>query len=456
MEFPELAKATLSVIPGEADFSFGQPMSSSSYIFTQIYTLPEKEVEKNYLKNFTSLEDIVDVTYSTKEIGGKGNISITENRGFKFLNYSIMPNVIHTIKAAGNLNTAKISINLRIEDSEAKIVYQQERKIDLKIDNAKKKEFEKRKLVFRYFVPIVEGEFNVSIIFSNKTTEEFFIYREKINITDETVPVLVGFKVGKINSDTFIPFSTENYKILSDPRSIFNKDDSLEGIILTSKKPEILITGIEEENNPIEIKNILRQGNIFLFRQSLNDIKTGNYYLTVKSENVEIYHKIISIMPFYVKKPIYFERTEQASSKFNFLFVMAQESLNKGDVDKALEYFGKLPEDLWNSTTIPFIAKSYFIKKNYEKVVELLEKENVEKNYSVLLLLGNSSMELKKLQKAAKYFEMVRQYGDTVKINRTLGVVYYSLGERKKAEVYWKRAMDLEKNKKNNLTKIKK
>jgi hypothetical protein len=51
---------------------------------------------------------------------------------------------------------------------------------------------------------------------------------------------------------------------------------------------------------------------------------------------------------------------------------------------------------------------------------------------------------------------MLRKYGDTVKINRTLGAIYYSLGEREKAKIYWERAKNLEKEtKKKNLDKNK-
>ncbi len=444
--FPELARATLSIIPGEGDPVMGQSLTSSGSALTQIYTLPEREVEKNYLKNFGAIEGIVDVTYSAKEIGGKGFISISENRGFKFLNYSIMPDVIDMRKTADNLHRANISINLRIEDLEGNTIHQQERNINLEFDDAKKKAMiEERKLAFKDFVPIVEGEYNVSIAFSNKTKEGFFVHKERINISDYTMPVLVGYEIKEINSDNFMPFSTGGYKVLLDPRLIFNKNETLEGLIFSEQKPNIHLTSIVDENNFIEIKDIVKQGNLFVFRQPLINIKSDNYSLTIKNEKGEIYKKIISVIPFHVEKPVDFERSEVSSSEFNYIFVLAQQYLNKGEIDTAIEYFNKLPENLWNSTTLPVIARAYYIKKDYGKVVELLEKKNVVKNYTVLLLLGNSSLELKRKQKAAEYFEMLRKYGDTVKINRILGAIYYSLGEREKAKVYWERAKNLEK-----------
>jgi GWxTD domain-containing protein len=449
---PQLAQATVSIIPGEGDPVRGQSLTSSGSAIAQIYTLPEKEVERNYLKNFAAFAGIVDVTYSAKEIGGKGFISISENRGFTFLNYSIMPDDIDLRRVADNIHTADITINLRIEDLEGRTIHQRERNIHLEFDDVKKKtEVKERKLAFKDFAPIVEGEYNVIITFSNKTKEGYFVHKERISINGDPVPVLVGFKIKELGSDNFMPFSTEGYKVLADPRLIFNKAESLEGLIFSEQKPTIHLRSLVDENNSFEIKDIVKQGNLFVFRQPLMAIKSDNYLLSIKNEKREIYKKIISVISFHVEKPLDYEISEAASSEYNYIFMIGQEYLNKGEFNKAIEYFNKLPENLWNSTTLPVIARAYYANKDYEKVVELLEKENVVKNYSVLLFLANSSLELKRKQKAAEYFEMMRKYGDTVKLNSVLGAIYHSLGDREKAKVYWERAEKLEKSKKKNL-----
>jgi len=113
-------------------------------------------------------------------------------------------------------------------------------------------------------------------------------------------------------------------------------------------------------------------------------------------------------------------------------------------VEKALESFAKLPSEFWTGPTLPVVARACYLHKEYARVVELLERETVEKSYPVLLLLGNSSLELKRLDQAALYFEEVRKFGDTAEVNNILGAVYFSLGEKEKAEVYWGRAKKLE------------
>jgi Flp pilus assembly protein TadD len=53
-------------------------------------------------------------------------------------------------------------------------------------------------------------------------------------------------------------------------------------------------------------------------------------------------------------------------------------------------------------------------------------------------------LELKRLDRAAFYFEEVRKFGDTAEANNALGAIYFSLGEKDKARVYWERAKKLE------------
>lgn len=442
--YSELAQATLSVIPGEGSPNFPATANSSNFVFAQIFTLSEKEAANNYLRNFRSIEGIVDVSYSVNEVGGSGQISISENRGYKFLNYTIMPDVIRTIKVADNMHTANLQVTLRIADLGGRTIYQKERKIEFRITDLEQKNIEDKKTMFRDFVPIIEGDFSISIVYLNKTTKEFFSYEEKISITDQTVPVLVGYEAEEISSDNYMPFSIDRYKMFSDPRLGFNKTDSIVGIVLTEKRPNVQLIRFDDESDVVEITDIEKQGDYFVFKHPLADLRSSHYHLIVKHESAEIYRKIIAVLPLIVEKPIWFEWSDPPSSGNSYIFEMAQQYLNVGDIETAIEYFNKLPQELWNTSTLPVIARAYYLNKDYEKVVELLEGENVTKNYSVLFLLGNSSLELKQLEKAVEYFEQLRNYGDTVKINQVLGAIFLSLGEREKAKVYFDRAKKIQ------------
>ena len=447
LSFPELGRATLSVIPDEANA--GIESLGSGTTLSQIFTLPEREVNRNYLKNFRPAEGVVDVTYSTKEIAGKASLALSYDRGFRFLNYALLPDIIHTVKQVKGGETAEraqISLNLRIEDLQGKTLAQQERLLDLKFNEKQKQVMlEEKKLVFKDFAPIIEGEFNVHLAFINKTTDEFFVHKERLNVSAETVPVMVGYQVKEAGSDHFLPFRGGAYKVSLDPRFLFTPDDSVEGIIFTETKPEISLVSRDNQDIIIPIDSIEKKQNYFIFRRALHDVRPGNYTLRIQIDGREVSSQVLSVLSFKVEKPLDFERSEPAASSPNYTFIMAQEYLDKGEFDLALENFQKLPSPLWNSTTLPVIARAYYLKKDYPKVVELLERGIVEKTYSVLLLLGNSCLEINKLAKAAEYFELLRKYGDTAEKNRVLGAIYFSLGEKEKAQAYWDRATSLEK-----------
>lgn len=443
--FGELADATLSVVPGEGTPGGPATATSSSRVLAQINLLPEKEASRGYLGSFRSIEGTVDVTYATQEMPGYVLTALSRNRGDTFLNYSIAPEALHLTKLADNQNTAQLHLNLKIESLEGKTIHQQEKNIEFRLDDNEKKELEEKKIMFSGFLPVIPGAFNLKILLSNKTTQEFLIYEEKFEINDNTVPFLYGYGTEEIRSGRFMPFSTEKQKLLIDPRSVFNKTDFVQGIIFSDQKPSVHLLAVDDAKDSLEVTDIENAERNFFFKKSLANMKSGYYHLIVKVGDREVFNKIIAVLPFLVARPEAYEWTDPPSSGPAYDFEIATQYLNRGETEAALERFYTLPEAFWNSRTKPIIARAYYQDKNFEKVVELLEGKDVIKDYSVLFLLGNSSLELKQLKKAAGYFEQLRAYGDTARINQVLGAIFLSLGEGEKAKVYFDRAKNLEK-----------
>jgi tetratricopeptide (TPR) repeat protein len=202
---------------------------------------------------------------------------------------------------------------------------------------------------------------------------------------------------------------------------------------------------VDNEDDSIAIQDVVKQGRYFVFSLPLAEVSSSNYYLSIRIRDEEVYRKVVAVLAFLAEKPEGYEWSDPPTSGPAYNFEIGTQYLNSGNIKKSLEYYNKLPESLWNSYTIPIIAKAYYRNKNYDKVVELLEREGITKNYSALFLLGNSSLELRQLEKAAEYFEELRNYGDTARINQVLGAIFLSLGEREKAKTYFDRAKELEK-----------
>jgi GWxTD domain-containing protein len=444
VSYPELAKATLSVMPDEADGAFPSTLNSSAQTIGMIFSLPEREVEKGYLRYFGSPPGTVDISYSTKEIAGKAAVFMTEDHGVRFLNYALMPDRISTARTKDGFEAAHLVFHLRVEDKAGRTIHQQEKEIRLRLDGPKYEAMLQKKLVFGDFAPLIEGEFRIRLTYTNKTSQEFFVAEEDIVANEGTPSLVFGYQVKEKDPESLLPFSLGLFKVLIDPRSIFSSRDSLEGLIRADEPPELSLVDRGKEGPAIEIRDVSKRGDTFLFRQPLAGMAPGNYDFVVKIKGAETFRRTLSVLSFEFEKPLVFERTEPLSYLTMLPFAVGQECLNAGRVEKALESFEKLPPDLWNGTTLPVIARAYYLKKDFARVVELLERDQVEKNYPVLILLGNSSLELKKLGQAAFYFEEVRKFGDTAEANNALGAIYFSLGDKDKAKVYWERAKKLE------------
>jgi hypothetical protein len=297
--------------------------------------------------------------------------------------------------------------------------------------------------VFKDFAPVIEGQFNVIATFRNKTADEFFVYKEQIDTTLRTVPTLVGYDLQSLDSANFLPFSIGGQKVIMDPRSIFGPRDVLKGIVCSEKRPTIRM--VDAERAEIEVGNIVPQDGRFLFSLPMKEVKSGNYVLTIGVENQETITKVISILTFDVKRPKEFEWSDPPDSGYNYYFLLGQQFLNKGDAEGALRNFRHLPPELWNSVSLPIIGQAYYMKGDYEKVLELLGSEKVEKLHPVLTLLARSCLALGRWRPAADYFEKLRRYGDTAEINRNLAKIYERLGDKEKAAAYAERAQALEK-----------
>jgi GWxTD domain-containing protein len=450
----ELAGASLSIIPSEGDPRLGMSVSSSNFALNRIYSLPEREAEIGYVRGFKFPTGYVEVSHSTNVIRGFGYVTITRSRGIPFVHYALMPDVLRLKQPSKDLYTAEISLNISIEDLKGNIIFQNQKQIDLKLDPQRKKRIDDQRVVFRDFAPIIEGEHEVLITFINKTTREFFTHKKRVTVAAEknqpAISGVVGFQLKETNNNNYLPFAADNYLISTDPRFTFSQKDALAGIVYAGSSPGIYLERINDASVKVKIEPLQgQQDYIYKFRLPLTGVKDGNYRLMAgigEGKAVTLVEKI-HILPFYidVKKPFAIEKAEPGTARNNYIFVQAQQYLNSGKVSRAIAYFNQIPQTLWNAASLPIIARAFYKKGNYAKVFELLEREEVKKEYPILVMLANSAIELKMYSRALEYLEKIRKYGDSIEINHLLAATYLSMGNRDKAMVFYERARKLKK-----------
>ncbi len=441
--YPELAQASLAVIPDEADSNFPSAPNSSGQTIGLIFSLPERELKGSYLRRFTAPEGAVDVEESAEQISGQAAIFLTENGGVIFLNYALMPDRISTARTPDGLETAHLVFDLRLEDGAGRTIFQQDHEIRLRLDAAKAEAVRRQKLVFNDLAPVIEGTFRAYLTYINRTSGEFFTDEREVAVSADVPPFLAGYQTKETAKDAVVPFSQNGIKVLLDPRSIYSRQDSLEGTLRSDAPPELALLDREKAAPAIAVRDVTGSDGLFRFRLPLADVAPGRYDLLVKCDGREVARHGLYVLSFAVERPIVFERTEPLSYLASLPFAVGQEYLNAGRPDLALEWFGRLPAALQTGAALPVIARAHYLRKDYARVIELLAPDTVEKTFVVLTLLGNASLEVKDLRRAAACFEQIRKFGDTAEANNTLGAIYFSLGEKDKAQTYWERAKRL-------------
>jgi GWxTD domain-containing protein len=441
--YPELARASLAVIPDEADSAFPSALNSSGQTIGLIFSLPDREVEGSYLRRFTAPEGAVEVEESARQIAGQAAVFLTENGDVTFLNYALMPDRISTARTPDGLETAHLVFHLRLEDGEGRTVFQQDKEIRLRLDGPKAEAMRRQKLVFNDLAPVIEGTFRAHLTFTNRTSGEFFVEEREVVVGGGAPPLVIGYQVKEAVKGAVVPFSQDGLKVLFDPRSLYSRQDSLEGLVRSDAFPELALVDREKPGPEIAVRDVTGTGATFRFRLPLADVAPGRYDLVIKKAGREVARHVVYVLSFPVARPIVFERTEPLSYLTSLPFAVGQEYLNTGKPDRALEWFGRLPAELRNNATLPVIARAHYLRKDYARVIELLAPDTVEKTFVVLTLLGNASLEVKDLRRAAACFEAVRTFGDTAEANNTLGAIYFSLGEKDRAQACWERAKKL-------------
>ncbi|MCX6556955.1 MAG: GWxTD domain-containing protein [Candidatus Aminicenantes bacterium] len=444
----ELAQASLSVIPGQGDPDTTPVTATSGSVMTDIFSLPERQVETNYLQKFRAPVGKVEVSQSTSEIRGKLTWAVTRRDGLNFINYAFIPDFIGLKPYSPDTQHAELTFYLTAVDAQGQTIFQDDRRLDLKLPKAKAAEILEKKVLFQDFFPIIPGTFTVTLACINKTSGEFFSQSQELVVAPDGPVVLFGF-AERTSADPrrYEPFAAGQRMIQIDPRGLYAAQDSLVGIVESGEVPEITLSAAGGDKKTIAtLAPTTSRDRLHSYRYELKDLAAGNYVLQVIQKGSLLLSQPVFLMPAYmkIKRPYLVEEIDAADSEYNFRFIVGQEYMNRGEVDEAIRCFSLLPAEMVTGQSRPVIARAYYQKRDFAKVLDLLEQDGVEKTYTNLLLLANSAIETRSFAKASAYLEALRNYSDTAEISRLLAATYLSQGDSKKARLYYDHARQLD------------
>ena len=463
---PNLARVSLSLIPGESTRSV-RPSLSSDILLQNIGRLPQKQFEDKYAAKFLLYKDIVEVEYSANYIDNDHLVRVLKDpSGIYFVHYSIEIKKF-SIQSFQDKYVTRLKLNVNVSDLEEKTIYQYEGSIPLELNETQIKNLTYNPFSLYDTFPLIAGDYKISVLLKNEVSQEFTSLEQNITVPqEESVPLMssliLGYRVETRDPTTLRPFQLGKKLILCQPNNIFRIQDKmfvcfqLLGMKSSSlQKVEVKYEIFKEDEKVLELikktaeyENLLSLGEEF----SLQDFQPGYYQINVTVRDGE--RDILSEKSYFeitplsqIPRPWTYSKRLLPLSHPSYSYILGTQFFNKGQLDQARAYLERAYQSQQNSVEFSLsLARVYFTLKDFEKTKAVLLPllESPEPSYDSYWLLGKSHQSLREFDRAiAVYNQTLSHFGTNTNLLNSLGECYHALGRIEEALFAWNKSLEI-------------
>jgi GWxTD domain-containing protein len=466
---PNLARQTLSLIPGES-VNPGSLSLASNTLMNNIYAMPRKMVKDAYADALLKYKDFVEVEYTANYIDSDGQVWVARDpSGFFEVHYAVEPKKI-SVEDAGDRYAVRFELTGRVTDPEGKTILQFDKAFPFSFakDEVQGKGPSSRTFSLQDVFPLVPGRYSFDLLLKNTASREFSSFAAKIVIPgDLSAPALgpleLAYGVERTSSSgEKIPFAYGGSQILSSSRKSFGSQDTLQIIFQVLGLTDALRLGgrvkfefFKEDRDFMSSEKRLSEflpGAFFTEEQTLKTFAPGYYKVKVslleagkeldsKSGDFEL-----SALP-SVPRPMVVAKVSKSYERTDYLYATGLELMNMGSFKDAAE---RLAEAWSLKSDRPEIAAGYgqclFSLQDYGKAKAVLLPLAPAGNASaeVLSVLGRTCHALGEFTEAAAYYrEYLERFGTSIDIMNLLGTCYFQLGMKDEALKIWEKSLQI-------------
>ena len=469
---PNLARQTLSLIPGETS-AFGSLSLASSRLMATIFSSPQKKVDVAYADAILKYKDFVEVEYTANYISSEVQVQvIQDDQGAFFVHYSVEPAKV-SVEEAGEKYDVRFRLTGRVSDAASRTVYQFDKDFPFSLTAAQLEDVRSKSISIQDAFPLIPGSYNFDILLKNTLSKEFTGAGLKVVVPEPAgparmSPLLLAFGAEKKPSSAgeMIPFKTGDEQLLCQARKTFTRSDSL-GVFfqLYGVTEDLRGSGTLRYEFIREDREFLtrtaklaagKAGDSVLDIQPLKDFSPGYYQvrvilldgegreLALQKENFEV--SLAAAVP----RPLIISKVVSAVKREDDLFTTGVQLMNKGDLEAArarlAEAYGLNPQ---RTELAVAYSQALFRSNDFRRAKEVLLPlaGGMEPAAEVLAILGQACHALGEFQEAvAHYSAYLSKFGASVEILNYLGMCYFQLGNRDEAVKAWTKSLELSPN----------
>ena len=468
---PELSGASLSLLPGEGALQQGRPSMSSDLLVNRIESTPQREVEDRYARKFLEYKDIVEVEYSTNYIESESLVKLWEDAsGLQFVHYAIEPERL-SVHAQGDRYSTVLTLNGTVTDEDENVIHQFEKTIPLQFDGEQIKSIRSRPVSIRDMLPLIPGQFRLSVLVKNEASKEFATLESRLSIPDEgsalrlTSPLL-GYRMreNRPPQGQLRPFQSGRFQVYFQANRLFTQQDMLVLAFQVlgleeadSTRSEIRYTVFRDQER---IREITRRPADYPDLPDitegipLQDLPPAHYEIHIqflvdgrevlrRSEEFGITHA--PSLP----RPWTYSKLLAAAGHPVYAFIIGSQYFRSGSLAQArthLEtaYVTESGDPLYALS----LARVYLAQEEYDRVPPLLspllEREGAA-SFEVFYALGRALQGMGDLARAAEVYEQaLKSVGVNTILLNALGECQYRRGRAQAALAAWERSLEID------------
>ena len=231
---PDLAKASLSLIPGETDTTSGRPSMASDILIQRIESSPARAVESKYAQKFLQYKDIVEVEYTANYLDSDSLIKVFRDpSGLYFVHYAVEPRRLSVNAYEGKYYTT-LKVNGRVTTAEGRLVHQFDKTVALNLTAEEMADAGRVPFDFQDLFPLVGGDYSLSLLIKNEASKEFTSVEQALRIPQAGTAVqmtqpLLGYKAVRLEpaQRRMKAFRVGPYQIQCQPGRTFARQETL-------------------------------------------------------------------------------------------------------------------------------------------------------------------------------------------------------------------------------------
>ncbi|MFP4082778.1 MAG: GWxTD domain-containing protein [Candidatus Aminicenantes bacterium] len=465
---PNLARVSLSLIPGEPVFS-GRPSLSSEIMIQNVQNVPKKQVKDKYAAKFLMYKDTVEIEYTANYIDSDSLIRVIKDKsGLYFVHYVVELRRV-SVNSYHDKYYTNLQVNVHVSDEEGKTIYQYQRPVSMELNKSQIEDITYLPFGFYDMFPLIPGKYEVSILVKNEVSKEFTsVERDIVVPEDESLlrisSLILGYMTNPIpaQSHNLRPLGIGSFQMYCEPRKVFLPQDKLFlsfqilGLASHPLKSGILKFEFFREDEPFfttsrklsEYQNRLN----FMQEFSLQKFPPSHYTARVSlihnnslliSKEEEFDVTSLSSIP----RPWISKRALPPASDPVYALILGRQLFNKGEIKEARVQL----EKAYNSKphTLDYalnLAQIYFVTKEYGRIKQILLpfSESTQANYDVLFLLGRAYQADEDWSQAVSFYSRaISHFGINAIILNSLGECYYQKGVKDEALAAWKKSLEI-------------